>query len=89
MIEFLDAVGASADERAYSAREAANYSILEISDERAVTREDVDEMRAWLDIQAPGTADKVTGEAGSVEGWLPNFGKCSKVQKRPEDSPRT
>ena len=60
---FLDDIQATPEERAVSARQAANSQLEEIACERAVTREDVDAMRAWLDRQAPGTADRVTGEA--------------------------
>jgi hypothetical protein len=60
---FLDQVQATPEERAVSAREAANAQIGEISYDREVTREDVDAMRAWLDRQAPGTSDRMTGEA--------------------------
>lgn len=60
---FLDKIGATPDERSVSAREAGNTRILEIADERPVTGEDVDAMRAWVERQAPGTSDRVTGEA--------------------------
>lgn len=60
---FLDDIQATPEERAVSARQAANSQLEEIAYDRAVTREDVDAMRAWLDRQAPGTADRVTGEA--------------------------
>lgn len=60
---FLDEIKASPEERVVSAREAANAQIAEISSERPVSREDIDAMRGWLDRQAPGTADRVTGEA--------------------------
>jgi hypothetical protein len=60
---FMDAIHASATERQVMAREAANARITGIAGDRAVTRGDVEEMRAWVEQQAPGTADKVTGEA--------------------------
>ena len=61
--KFLDSVNATAAERVVSSREAANSLMLEIADERVITRSDVETMRKWLEGQAPGTADKVTGEA--------------------------
>jgi len=60
---FLDDIQASPEERAVSARQAANTQLEDIAGERAVTSQDVDAMRAWLNQQAPGTADRVTGEA--------------------------
>lgn len=60
---FLDTIRATAEERQVSSREAANTRIGEIAGEREVTRQDVDAMREWVEKQAPGTADKVTGEA--------------------------
>jgi hypothetical protein len=60
---FLDDIAATPEERAVSAREAANAQLEEIAGERALTREDVDAMREWLTSQAPGTVDRVTGEA--------------------------
>lgn len=60
---FLDSINATPEERAVSAREAANSRLQDISTERALTSADVDEMRAWLNRQAPGTVDQVTGEA--------------------------
>lgn len=61
--EFLDNIQATPEERAVSAREAATSQLEEIAGDRAVTRADVEAMREWLDRQAPGTADRVTGEA--------------------------
>jgi hypothetical protein len=60
---FLDDIQATPEERAVSAREAANAQLEEIATERAVTRADVDAMRKWLEGEAPGTVDRVTGEA--------------------------
>ena len=60
---FLDSIKATPEERAVSAREAANSRLQDISTERALTAADVDEMRTWLGRQAPGTVDQVTGEA--------------------------
>ncbi len=60
---FLDLVKATPEERAVSAREAANARFEEIANERPITRKDVDEMRSWIEKQSPGSADRVTGEA--------------------------
>ncbi len=60
---FLDDIQATPEEREVSAREAANAQLEEIATDRAVTRADVDAMRKWLESEAPGTVDRVTGEA--------------------------
>lgn len=60
---FLDGIQATPEERAVSARAAASFQLGEIAGERAVTSTDVDAMRKWVDSQAPGTADRVTGES--------------------------
>jgi hypothetical protein len=60
---FLDDIQATPEERSVSAREAANAQLEGIATDRAVTRADVDAMRQWLQSEAPGTVDRVTGEA--------------------------
>lgn len=60
---FLDDIQATPEERSVSAREAANAQLEGIATDRAVTRADVDAMRQWLEGEAPGTVDRVTGEA--------------------------
>ncbi len=79
---FLDDIGATPEERAVSAREAANAQFEEVAGERALTREDVDAMREWLTIQAPGTVDRVTGEAlanAAQEGGEFSFADASRL----------
>lgn len=79
---FLDQIRATPDEREVSAKEAANARIGEISGDRIVTREDVDAMRKWLEQQAPGSADSVTGEAlanAAQEGGAFGFEDASKL----------
>jgi hypothetical protein len=79
---FLNDIQATPEERAVSAREAANTRLEEIAGDRAVTREDVDTMRDWLERQAPGTADRVTGEAladAAQEGAEFSFSDASKL----------
>ena len=79
---FLDGIQASPEERAVSAREAANAQLEKIAGERAVTREDVEAMREWLNRQAPGTVDRVTGEAladAAQDGGEFSFSDASKL----------
>lgn len=79
---FLDQIRATPDEREVSAKEAANARIGEISGDRIVTREDVDAMRKWLEQQAPGSADTVTGEAlanAAQDGGEFGFDDASKL----------
>jgi hypothetical protein len=79
---FLDEIKATPEERVVSAREAANARIHEISSERSVSRQDIDAMRGWLERQAPGTADRVTGEAlaeASQDSDVFGFAEASKL----------
>jgi len=79
---FLDGIQASPEERAVSAREAANSQLEKIAGERAVTRDDVEAMREWLNRQAPGTVDRVTGEAladAAQDGGEFSFSDASKL----------
>jgi hypothetical protein len=79
---FLDEIQATPEERSVSAREAANTRLEEIAGEREVTRQDVDAMREWLKLQAPGTEDRVTGEAladAAQEGGEFGFAEASKL----------
>lgn len=80
--EFLNAIQATPEERAVSAREAANARIEEIAGERAVTRQDVDAMRQWLAKHSPDTVDRVTGEAladASQDGGEFSFEQASQL----------
>lgn len=79
---FLDSIQATPEERAVSAREAANSRLQTIAEDRAVTRDDVETMRQWLDQQAPGTKDRVTGEAladAAQDGGEFSFAEASKL----------
>lgn len=79
---FLDSIQATPEERAVSAREAANSQLQTIAEDRAVTRDDVETMRRWLDQQAPGTKDRVTGEAladAAQDGGEFTFAEASKL----------
>lgn len=60
---FLDAVQASPEERAVSAKQAAMTQLEELGDEGEITRASVDTLRSWLDRQAPGQTDAITGKA--------------------------
>lgn len=60
---FMDEIRATPDERDACAREAANTHLSEIAGERAVTRDDVDTLRAWLQRQAPDAGDRMIGTA--------------------------
>ena len=60
---YLDRIAATPEERTATATEAAVSKIQMNSYNKAVTREDLDAMREWVNKQAPGTADGVTGKA--------------------------
>ena len=79
---FLDQIHATPEERAVSAREAANARFEEIANERPLTRQDVDAMREWIEKQSPGSADRVTGEAlgdAAQDGGEFDFDAASKL----------
>jgi hypothetical protein len=59
--EYLDRIKATPAERAICVEEAATSQIARLSQNKKVTREDLDAMRGWATSQAPGTTDKVTG----------------------------
>ncbi len=60
---YLDRISATSTERAESAADAAVSKIQMDSFNKSVTRENLDAMREWVNRQAPGTADEVTGKA--------------------------
>lgn len=60
---FFKLVGASAEERAVSARQAVRTQIEQIADERPVTGADIEEMRTWLANHDPDSIDRMTGRA--------------------------
>lgn len=79
---FLDSINATPKEREVSAREAANSQLQNIAEDRPVTQADVDDMRKWLDEQAPGTKDSVTGESladAAQDGGEFSFADASKL----------
>lgn len=61
--KFLDGVNAIPAERAAAAGDAANTRMEELGRKGQVTAEEVDAMRGWLDRQAPGKTDSITGKA--------------------------
>ena len=61
--EFLNSIQATPEERTVATGAAAGNQLEEIAGERAVTRNDLETMRAWLKQQSPTTMDRMTGEA--------------------------
>lgn len=79
---FLNRIHATPEERQVSAKEAANTRLGAIAEDREVTAGDVDAMRAWVEKQAPGSADRITGEAlgdAAQDGGEFNFDAASKL----------
>ncbi len=60
---YLARIEATPAERAATVEQAASSKIQQSSYQKAVTREDLDAMREWVNTQAPGTADAATGKA--------------------------
>ncbi len=67
--KFLDMVKATPQEREAAAKDTATSRIEDISEERPITRNDIEEMRTWLRLQTPNTVDQMTGRAlaGAME----------------------
>jgi hypothetical protein len=60
---FLDSVQATPGERAVSAKQAVTTHLETLGQSGEINRQAVDEMRRWLDQQAPGQTDSITGKA--------------------------
>ena len=61
--EYLNRIQVTPGERVIYVQKAAACKIDDLSQEKKLTREDIDAMRDWTTSQAPGTTDKVTGFA--------------------------
>ena len=61
--DYLDRIGATGEERIKAAEKAAIGKIAGSAHKSKVTGEEIDTMREWLGTQAPGSIDRVTGEA--------------------------
>lgn len=61
--EYLERIKATPAERAVCVNEAANSKIQQISQNKKITREDIDSLRDWATTQSPDTLDQVTGSA--------------------------
>lgn len=59
---YLDRIEATPAERKSTAEQAANSQIHQLSRQKVISREDLDSMRAWVETQAPGSADATTGK---------------------------
>ncbi|MEO5914165.1 MAG: hypothetical protein ABIS50_08030 [Luteolibacter sp.] len=75
--EYLDRIEATPAERAVCVSEAADSKIQQLSQNKKITRDDIDALREWATTQAPGTTDKVTGTA---------LGRSTEVNKKLEFS---
>jgi len=61
--EFLDRIKATPAERSACVEQAAESQLGRISDQKKVTRSDIDTMRQWVSTQAPESISTVTGKA--------------------------
>lgn len=83
--DFLDAVQATADERAVSARQAAATQLELLGEDGKINAATVDELRTWLDVQAPGKTDSITGKAlaeAAQEGGDFNYDEAAELVLR-------
>jgi len=79
---FLDSVQANPEERAVSAKQAAITHLGTLGFDGELTRASVDTLRSWLDVQAPGQADSITGKAlaeAAQEGGEFNYDAASQL----------
>ncbi len=60
---FLDAVQASPEERVASAKQTAESQVEMLGNKGTLDRESLDSLREWLNRQAPGETDSITGKA--------------------------
>lgn len=60
---YLERIKATPAERAVCVEQAASSKIQWISQNKKVSREDIDSLRDWATAQSPDTLDKVTGNA--------------------------
>jgi hypothetical protein len=60
---YLDRIKATPTERAVCVEKSVDSKIQQLSQNKKVTREDIDAMRTWATSQAPGTTAVVTGFA--------------------------
>ncbi len=60
---FLDANHATSEERSAAAGQAAESQLENLAKKGGISRADVDSLRRWLDTQAPGQTDTMTGKA--------------------------
>lgn len=87
--DFLDAVQATADERVVSARQAAASQLVQLGESGKIDAGAVDELRTWLDAQAPGKADTITGKAlaeAAQEGGDFNYDQAAALVLRYHES---
>lgn len=61
--DYFERIAASPAERAVFVSEAAETKVRWLSQDRKISREDIDELRGWAATQAPGNVEKATGAA--------------------------
>lgn len=61
--DFLTRIGATPEERAACAEAAANRGLTGLSYRTKITRTQVDELRTWIQSEAPEALDRATGTA--------------------------
>lgn len=59
---YLDRIAATPEERAASAEIVAKVHMMQDSNKKILTREEIDKMREWVTAQSPGTADATIGK---------------------------
>ncbi|MES2475874.1 MAG: hypothetical protein V4640_08840 [Verrucomicrobiota bacterium] len=87
--DFLDAVQATPDERAVSARQAAASQLEVLGEDGEINASTVDALRTWLDVQAPGQSNTITGKAlaeAAQDGGDFNYDQAAELVLRYQQS---
>lgn len=83
--ELIDRIKATPEERRACIEQAAETRIRQLSFQRPLTRDDIEELRAWTNTQSPDYTDQVTGKAFasaasmSVNGKRADFSELAKL----------
>ena len=83
--ELMDRIKATPEERSACIEQAAETRIRQISFQRPLTREDLEELRTWTNSQSPELTDQTTGKAiasaasMSMNGKRAQFSELAKL----------
>jgi hypothetical protein len=73
--ELMERIKATPDERRACIEQAAETRIRNLSFQRQLTRDDIEELRTWTNSQSPELTDHATGKAIASAASMPMNGK--------------